>query len=354
MRKPYTLFVPGPVEIPPRAIKELSKPLLYHREEKFSRLLSETINYLRLLFFTRGKVFILTASGTGAMEACVQNLVSRYDRTLVISYGVFGERWKELLWRYGAYVDEVAYPYGKSPPLAEIERKIRTNDEIKFIFTTLTETSTGMVANIKGIGEIAKREGKILVVDAICGLGADEFYMDKWNVDVVCGASQKALASPPGISFLAINEKAWEAVEKAKSPRFYFDLRNYERFLTNYQTPYTPAILTLYAFHYSLKRFLSQGVKKLWREHKERASLFRAQLGDVEYLPDSPSNALTVIKMPEGKESTKIIKEIKERYKILLSDGQKTLKGKIIRVGHMGNLKKAQLLKVAAILKRYL
>ncbi|MEO0102921.1 MAG: aminotransferase class V-fold PLP-dependent enzyme, partial [candidate division WOR-3 bacterium] len=228
MKKRYILFTPGPVEMAREIIKEMNEPIFYHREKGFSEILAEVIKNLRRFFFTKGKVFIFTASGTGAMEACVQNLVSKNDKALVISYGVFGNRWKEMLWRYGVYVDEVSYPYGQSPPMEEIVRKLKTNDEIKYIFTTLTETSTGMLADIEGIGQVAREMDRILVVDAICGLGADKFYMDKWQVDIACGASQKALASPPGLSFVAVGERAWEAVTKAKSPRYYFDFRIYD------------------------------------------------------------------------------------------------------------------------------
>ncbi|MEO0101854.1 MAG: alanine--glyoxylate aminotransferase family protein [candidate division WOR-3 bacterium] len=354
MKKPYTLFTPGPVEIEKEVRKELNEPLLYHRERIFSEIFAEVIRNLKRLIFTKGKIFILTASGTGAMEASVQNLVSKNERALVISYGVFGSRWKELLWRYGVYVDEIAYPYGQSPPLEEIVRRLRTSDQAKFVFTTLTETSTGMLSQIEEIGKICRAEDRLLVVDGICGLGADKFYMDKWQVDVFCGASQKALASPPGLSFVAVGERAWEAVTKAKSPRYYFDFRIYDKFLNDLQTPYTPAILTLYALRISLKKILSLGVKRLWEKHKQRAEIFRRAMGNVEYLPDNPSNALTVIKMPEGKDSTKIIREIKERYKMLFANGQRELKGKLIRVGHMGDLKKKDLLKAAEVIKRYL
>lgn len=354
MKKRYTLFTPGPVEMARGIIKEMDEPILYHREKRFGEIFSEVIRNLRRLFRTKGKVFIFTASGTGAMEACVQNLVSKNEKALVISYGVFGNRWKELLWRYGVYVNEVSYPYGQSPPLEEIVRKLKINDEIRYIFTTLTETSTGMLADIEGISQAARELDRILVVDAICGLGADKFYMDKWQVDIACGASQKALAAPPGISFLAVRERAWEAILKAQSPRYYFDLRSYDNFLKNSQTPYTPAILTLYALRRSLKKILASGLASIWQMHKERAQFFRSQLKDVVYLPDNPSNALTVIKLPEDKDGTKIVQTIKEKYKLLFANGQRELKGKIIRVGHMGFLKKENLLQAALVLQKYL
>ncbi len=353
MRKKYTLFTPGPVEMERDVLLTLLNPILYHREENFSKVLAALLSELRKVLFTKSKIFILTASGTGAMEACIQNLVSRHEKSLVITYGVFGERWREILWRYGAYTDEIAYPYGKSPPLEEIERRLRTNDEIKTVFTTLTDTSTGMLADIKSIGKICHDNARLLVVDAICGLGADEFYTDDWNVDVVCGASQKALAAPPGISFVCANEKAEEYIKKTKSPRYYFDFRTYERFLTNGQTPFTPAILTLYAFLAALKKVNRVGIRQFWKLHKERAEYFRKRLKGYEFLPEAPSNALTVLKMPEGKDATKIISEIKQRHNCLLANGQKDLRGKIIRVGHIGFLRKKDLAKVATILNKY-
>ncbi|MCX7785201.1 MAG: alanine--glyoxylate aminotransferase family protein [candidate division WOR-3 bacterium] len=340
--KKYTLFTPGPTEVLDFILEELSRPLVYHREASFATLFEDTTHELKKIFLTKGRVFVFTSSGTGAMEAAVCNLISRNDKVLVVSCGKFGERWRELLIRYGAYVRTLTAPYGATVLPEDLERRLRTDDSIKFVFTTLTETSTGALSDIKSYGEICHKLNRLLIVDAIAGLGADEFKMDEYKVAVAVGASQKALACPPGLSFLACNEDAWTIIKASHSPRYYFDLLLYERFREQNQTPWTPAISLFYGLYKTLKQINQKGIKHFWNNHKIIAEYCRKEIQKMglEIFPTNPSNGLTVIKLPENVDGTKIVDYIKKKHKLLFSNGQAELRGKIIRIGHMGYIKK--------------
>ncbi len=355
MIKPkYKLYTPGPVAVPKEYLQELETDLVYHREESFRALQDAVTKGLAQVFMTTQPVYVLTASGTGAMEAAVCNLVSPGDRVVVARAGKFGERWRELAIRYGGYVDELVRPYGESIPPDELERKLKSNDATRCVFTTLTETSTGAINDIKAFGEICYRLNRILIVDAIAGLGADELQMDAWHIDVALGATQKGLAVPPGLSFIALSPRAWEQVQKCKNSRFYFDLRQYQQFAEKGQTPWTPAISIYYALNLALKKINRRGIKKIWEEKKRVAQWTRETVTKMglEIFPKNPANALTVIRLPEGIDGTKIVETCKKRYGVLLANGQGELRGKIVRIGHMAPQTKTEVKKVLTHLLR--
>lgn len=353
MPKKYTLFTPGPVEVPDYIYEAMAEPLVYHREQAFAELYAQVQEKMKKVIKTKAPVYFLASSGTGAMEAAVSNLVSYHDRVLVASCGKFGQRWNEICVRYGAYIDMLSVPYGRSVPPEELERKLRTDDAARFVFTTLTETSTGAVNDIKTFGAICRRNNRILIVDAIAGLGADKFMMDEWNVDVVCGASQKAFSCPPGLAFIAINERAWEIIPKARSPRYYFDLKLYKQFAEKGQTPWTPAISLFFALDCALDRILKTGIEKMWQKHRVLAETLRAKVSKLglEFMPEHPSNALTVIRMPQGIDGSAIVDIVKKKHKILLANGQAELRGKMVRIGHMGAIGKSDLNKAFTVFK---
>lgn len=350
--KKYLLLTVGPVYVPKSLLKRASDDLIYHREEKFHNLLSSIISQLQKILFTKDKIFLFTASGTGAMEAAVSNLSPKIGKALVVSCGRFGERWREILRSFGYNVEMLRSEPGKPVVPEEVERKVKIDDTIKYIFTTLTDTSTGVIQDIKNFGRIARENNRFLIVDGICGIGADEFYFDDFYCDIICGASQKALGGIPGISFLCVNERTWEIIKKSNTSRYYFDLLNYEKFLNKKETPFTPAINTLYVFDACLKKINKLGIKRYWQKHALNANFVRTILlaNNLELFSLSPSNALTIIKMKEGIDSTQIIKEIKEKRGILFSNGQGELKGKIIRFSHMGFIERKILKRAAQVL----
>ena len=352
IRPKYKLYTPGPVLVPDDVREVLAGELVYHREEAFGKLYDSVRKGLKKVFVTGNDVFVLTSSGTGAMEAAVCNLVGHGDKVLTVTAGKFGERWRELCMRFGGYVDSLSVPYGESVPPVEVERHLLTNDLAKCVFTTLTETSTGAVSNIKAYGEICRRLNRILVVDAVAGLGADELRMDDWKVDVVCGGSQKALAVPPGLAFIAASPRAWELIDKGRRTRFYFDLKAYRRFAEKGQTPWTPAISLFYGLDLALRKM--GGITGSWKRHKAMANHVRSyvkRLG-LELFPQQPSNALTVIKMPEGVDGAQVVTGCKKDG-FLFGNGQAEMRGKIVRIGHMGPVKKSGMDQALACFKKH-
>ncbi len=342
----YRLFTPGPVDIPQDVIRCLTNRLIYHRSKEFGELFTRVCQSLKQIIATDGDIFFFTSSGTGAMEAAVVNLLTPDEEVLVAICGKFGERWLRLCERYTAKPHCLSMRYGESIPPEKVEELLHAHPRITTVFTTLTETSTGALIDIKTIGTITRKLGKVLVVDGIAGLAADKFYMDEWQVDVAIGASQKAFMSPPGLSFLAINKRTWEKVEKAKLPRFYWDLTTYKKFAADGQTPYTPAINIFFALETGVNKILKRGIDAVYNHHYEIAQQLRSDVKklNLNLFPKYPSNALTVIEMPKDVDGTRIISYVKEKYCILFANGQAELKGRIVRIGHMGEYSKEDIL----------
>jgi aspartate aminotransferase-like enzyme len=354
VRPKYQLFTPGPVQVPQDIRAQLACDLVYHREAAFGKIFASVQGGLKRVMLTKGDVYLLTSSGTGAMEAAVSNLVGPGDKVLVAVSGKFGERWRELCIRFGGYVDSLTRPYGESVPPMEVERHLRATDTIRCVFTTLTETSTGALNDIRSFGEICHRLNRVLIVDAVAGLGADELRMDSWNVDVVIGGSQKGLAVPPGLAFVGLGPRAWEQIERTKGTCFYFDLKSYRRYAEKGQTPWTPAISITYGLDLALKRVMkSGGVSKYWDMHRRMASYVRSRVRKMglELFPEHPSNALTVISMPKGVDGAKVVDRCK-RDGFLFANGQANLRSKIVRIGHMGPVKKAHMDKALASFRK--
>jgi aspartate aminotransferase-like enzyme len=326
----------------------MASDLVYHREASFGDLYRSVTKGLARMMMTKGEVFVLTASGTGAMEAAVANMVNPGDKVLVAISGKFGERWRELGLRYGAYVDEFSRPFGESIPADELERRLLANDSARCVFTTLTETSTGALNDIKAFGDICHRLNRFLVVDAIAGLGADELRTDEWHCDVVVGGSQKGVAAPPGLSFISMSPRAWERCERVKGTRYYFDLRAAKRFADKGQTPWTPAISLFYALDLGLKKLLRTGMTRYWQQHREIADAVRTGVREMglSLFPQRPSNSLTVIRMPEGVDGTRVVDVVKKGYRELLANGQAEMRGKVVRIGHMGPNSKPEIMRV--------
>lgn len=336
----YTLYTPGPVDIPAEVLNETAGPLLYHRDAAFGDLLGALTDDLKKLISARAcDIFYFTSSGTGGMEAACCNILSRKDRPIVAISGKFGERWLELCSVYGLEPDVVRAEYGRSITPEQIEEALRRAPASTVILTTLTETSTGALNDIKKFGEISVKHGAYLVVDGVAGVGADACPQDDWHVDALIGASQKALMAPPGIAFVSLSKRALRRVNDSDLPKYYFNIKTYEKYRNKNQTPFTPAITIINGLKKGMEIILEYGVEANFDRHREMAAYVRNRVCDMgfELMPEYPSNALTVMKMPPGKDSTVVIKEIKEKYGILFANGQGDLKGTIIRIGHMGN-----------------
>lgn len=340
MKCRYTLFTPGPVDVPEEVLKETSCPLLYHRENAFGELYNAvTENLKKILGAQACDIFIFTASGTGAMEATCCNLLSLKDRPIVAVSGKFGERWLELCHTYGLDPIVVTAEYGRSITPHQLEEALSKTSESTVVLTTLAETSTGALNDIRQFGVISKKYKAYLVVDGVAGLGADYCHQDDWNIDALVGASQKALMAPPGIAFVSLSKRAVERTNSSDLPKYYFNIKTYEKFRSKNQTPFTPAITILCGLNKGLNMIIEKGLEENFKKHADMADYVRKRVIEMGFklMPENPSNALTVLKMPVGMDSTRIITRIKEEHGILFANGQAHLRGTIIRIGHMGN-----------------
>lgn len=333
------LMTPGPVPVPPDSLLAMAQPMIHHRTEKFEKVMAEIPDALKYVFQTKNDVMLLTASSTGAMESSVVNLLSPDDKALVIGGGKFGERWAELCEEYKVKYDMIEVEYGKAVDPQKIEDKLKNDPSIKCVYATLCETSTGVVHDIKSIGEIVNKfENTLLVVDAVSGLCAEDLQTDNWHVDVVVSGSQKGLMTPPGLAFISISKQAWNAVEKAKLPRYYFDLRKARKANATNQTPFTCSISLILSLRESLVKIQQEGLNNVLARHARLAEATRAGIKalSLELFASSPSNVLTAVKVPSDVDGKKFLKFVDDKYGVTFAGGQEVLAGKIFRIAHLG------------------
>lgn len=333
------LFTPGPTQIPERVIAEMSQPLQHHRSPEFKKLFVEVSENLKNFFRTEGEVLTLTSSGSGAMESAVVNLLSKEDKVITIEGGKFGERWGEICRAYGLNVVEIRVPWGESIPVEEVRTAVRQHSDAAAVFMTHSETSTGVAFDVKGISEIVHAESNaLLVVDGITSVGVLPFETDKWQIDVVVSGSQKGVMIPPGLAFIALNDRAWQRAEQSDLPKYYFSLLKARKALAQETTPFTPATTLLIGLRLSLEMIMARGLEYFWDKYARLAHSTRegAKAVGLELFAKTPSNALTAIKVPEAVDGQKFVQCLREKYRVTVAGGQAQLKGKIFRVAHMG------------------
>lgn len=356
MRKSY-LLTPGPTPLPPEVREAMAKPIIHHRTPQFQAILKEASEGLKYVFQTKDDVFILSASGTGAMEAAVVNLLSAGDTVITVQGGKFGERWTELCQSYGIKAEVIDVEWGKAVSPLEIEKRLKANPNIKAVFTTLCETSTGVTNDIEAIGKVVKNSSAVLVVDAISGLGAIPLLTDAWSVDVVVSGSQKGLMLPPGLAFISLSQKAWEKVNAAKCPRYYFDLKVAKKALEKDDTPFTTAVSLVVALRESLKMMQQDGIENVFRRHKKMADATRMAmkaLGLELFAPSAASDVVTAVKVPAGLDGEKLVKAMRDNYGVTIAGGQAELKGKVFRIAHMGYIEEFDIIVGLSCLEKVL
>ncbi len=338
MKKTY-LLTPGPTPLPPQVTEALSRPIIHHRTPQFQEILRQAEEGLKYVFNTNNDVFIFASSGTGAMEAAIANLLSAGDTAITVEGGKFGQRWTEICRAYGINSEVIKVQWGQAVEPGEIEKRLKANPKIKAVFVTLCETSTGVTNDIEGIGKIVASSSAVLVVDAISGLGAIPILTDAWNCDMVVSGSQKGLMLPPGLGFISVSPKAWDLINQSKSPRYYFDLKSAKKSLDKTDTPFTSAISLIVALNEALKMIRQEGLEDVFSRHKRMAEATRAAakaLGMQLLAPVAASDAVTAIKVPTGIDGQKLVKTMRDTYGVTIAGGQAELKGKIIRIAHMG------------------
>lgn len=321
--------------------------MIYHRGEEFIQSFNRVTKGLKYLFQTENEVIILTASGTGGMEAAISNLFSPGEFAIVVENGKFSERWSEIAEKFGLNVKRVKIPWGKSITIKEISDVIKVTPSLKAIFLTHCETSTGALTDLEKITpEIRKITSALIIVDAISSAGILPLKMDQWGIDVVVTASQKGLGLPPGLAMVALNKRVWRYIEQAELPRYYFDFTRARQALRlDRGSAYTPAIPLILAAEVVLNDMQQIGLENIWQMRKTVATTFREKINNLglTIFPEIPVDSLTVIKIDTPFPANHVISQLKENYKIIVSRGQGPLSNKVIRIGHFVNVESEHL-----------
>ena len=343
MKDKQFLMIPGPTPVPQSALLEMAKAPLGHRSAEFSAILKETYADLKWLFQTQNNVFIFTASGTGAMEAALANILNPEDKVLSLIIGNFGERLAKISETRGATVERMAVDFGQTISPAALKERLEkdVNTEIKVITLTHSETSTGCANPLKELMAVIKEHGALSVVDGVTSVGAMEVKPDEWGIDILISGSQKGFMVPPGLSFLMASERAMKAYEECKYPSFYFDFKAHKKAVEGDTTPYTPAVSLICALNVALKMMKEEGLENIFARHKRLALGLRKAIRAIGlnlFVEDDTkaSYSITSILPPEGISVADIRKGLKEDFDIVVADGQNALKGKIFRMGTLG------------------
>ncbi|MFZ3058795.1 MAG: alanine--glyoxylate aminotransferase family protein [Candidatus Methanoperedens sp.] len=343
------LMIPGPVPVTPRILRSMSKPMINHRSKEFGAIYTESRQILAELFGTKNDVFILSGSGSCAMEAAIGNVIDEKDTLVTIENGKFGERFREIGERYGK-VAPVKFDWtkGESIELDKVESALEQG--AKAVTLVHNDTSVGIKNPAKEVGELAKKYGALFIMDGVTTIGGDEVLVDKWGVDIAVVGSQKCIGAPPGLSAISVSEKAWDSI--VVKPPYYMDLKAYKKSANREiaETPYTPAIPLFFALHDALRIVREEGLENRIKRHAKFAEAIRAAANalNVEMFPQLNehsrySNTVTAMKIPPGIDDKKLRSGIKE-LGVQVSGGQGPLEGKIFRIGNMGNISKLDIL----------
>ncbi len=341
MRKKY-IMAPGPTPIPPEVLAEASMPIIHHRTPQFQAIFKEANEGLQFVFRTKQPVLTFTSVGTGVMESAVSNMTSPGEKVLVASSGHFGNRWREICKAYQVEVEHYEVEWGQAVDSAEVTKRLKASPEIKLVYTTLNETSTGVANDIQALTKAVHEAGAMIVVDAISGLGAIPCETDAWGVDLILAGSQKGFMIPPGLGFVCLSPAAMEKTKTAKSPRYYFSYEKAAKKLIEEKmpdTPFTPAISLVIQLKKALDLIKQEGMENVWKRHAGLAKATRAAvqaLGLRLFAPSAPSNSITSVDAPDGIDTGLINKTFRDVYGMSIVGGQGKLKGKIFRIGHLG------------------
>jgi serine---pyruvate transaminase len=334
------LFTPGPTPVPPEVLEAMSRPILHHRSSDYRAIFERCLGRLHEIYRTDGDVLVYTASGTGGMESAISNLTRPGDRVVVVSAGHFGERWIEMARNFGCDVQGIVYEWGEAPVPEDLASRLGDLGGAKVVFTTHSETSTGVLADVQGLAAVAKEAGALVVVDAVSSLGAVPLETDAWGLDAVISGSQKALMTPPGLATVSVSTDAWRAVEEGAPSRYYFDWRQTRDRQEQFDPAFTPAVSIMVGLDVALGLLLEEGLEDAFERHARLGRACRAgvkAMGLELFSPDDDRSAVvTAINAPDGVDSSDLVQTLRDRHGIVLAPGQGPLKGKIFRIGHIG------------------
>jgi aspartate aminotransferase-like enzyme len=333
------LLAPGPTPVPSRVRLAMAQPMFHHRTPQFSALFAEVRAQLQELFQTEQDVLMLAASGTGAMEAAVNNCFAPGDEVVVVNGGKFGERWGKLAATFGLKPIEIRVEWGRAVRPEQVEQALAEHPTARGVLVQASETSTTAVHPIEQLAAVTRRTNALLVVDGITAVGVYSLPMDQWGIDVLVTGSQKALMLPPGLALIALGARAWERVEQTRQPRFYFDLPRERANQAKNTTAWTPAISLVIGLREALAMMREEGFAHVYARHARLAAATRAAglaLGLRLVAPDNPSPAVTGLYTPEGVDGGKLFAYLRDKMRVVFAGGQDQLKGKIVRIAHLG------------------
>jgi len=355
MKKNY-MFTPGPTMVPAEVMLAEAEPIIHHRTPQFSEILKEVGEGLRELFGTDRDVYIVTGTGTASMEAAVANTCSPGDKAICVRGGKFGERWSEIASAYRCNVIDEDLEWGRSLSPERAAELLSQHPDAKILCITHSETSTGALTDVEAIAGLTRKSGTLLIVDGITSVGVHRVEMDKWGVDIIVSGSQKGCMVPPGLSFIAASERAWEAIQSSSSPRYYLDMRAMKKNWSDYQTPYTGPVSLIRALRKALEMMREEGLENLYERHRRLAEASRAAMKAIglNLVADNPVNGVTSVHAPDGIDTGKLTKKMRDEYGVTIAGGQGHLKGKIFRIGHMGYVCKEDLLVCISAVERAL
>lgn len=336
--KDYLLLTPGPTNVPKKILDATAIPIIHHRTKEFQAVLERVNGMLPKVFSTKHPVLYFAASGTGAMEGTITNLLSKGDTVISLNAGKWGERYRDIAKIYGMNVVEISLPYGETFNIRQVEETLKKHPNAKAVLIALCETSTAVMHPVQQIAELTRKSGAMLFVDAISGLACDPLRMDEWGVDVVVCGSQKGLMLPPGLAYVALGERAQAAISKSDLPKYYFTFAEALKTLKKNDTPYTPAVSLIRGMEVAMQMLLDEGMENVWKRHADVAAWVRKQVeaSGLKLFAKSPSSGLTAIVMPEGVASGDVIKIMRDEHYVVMADGQGELQGKLVRFAHMG------------------
>jgi aspartate aminotransferase-like enzyme len=334
------LLTPGPTPVPPEVLAALSLPVIHHRERDYREIYERCLARLAEVYRTEHDVLMFTTSGTGAFESAVANLTSPGDRQLVLSAGNFGERWAGMVKAFGADLVHVRLDWGETPEPEDLRSALAEAGDVRVVYLTHSETSTGVVCDVQALAAVAKDAGALVVVDAVSSLGAVPFETDAWGIDVVVSGSQKALMCPPGVAFASVAPSALDAAGRASAPRYVMDWERTREAQAKLDAPFTPAVSIVRALDVALGLLLQEGLEAAFDRHARLGRSCREgakAMGLELFSPDEERSAVvTAIRAPEGVDGTEVVSALRDRFGITIANGQRDLKGKIFRIGHIG------------------
>lgn len=336
------LRIPGPTPCPDDVLQAMSRQMINHRGPEFAEIINRITDGLKTMFETKNDVLTLTSAGTGAMESAVVNTFSPGDHVLVVSIGVFGNRFADICRTYGVQPDVVEFEMGTAADPAQVADALKKDASYKAVLVTHNETSTGVTNDLEAIAKAVRgaRAEILILVDAISSLGSLPLKVDAWDLDVVLTGSQKGWMVPPGMAMASVSKRAWDAIETSKTPRYYFDYKKAKSFLEKGQTPWTPAVSVYYAMDVALRSLVAEGLPAIHARQARLGQLTRdgvKALG-LQLLADErvASNTVTAVRVPDGVDGPALNKMMRTEYNTVLAGGQGSLTGKIFRIGHLG------------------